>query len=65
VAAVRSSARGDRHAWFVLNREELLDWPAADRADFVAMLAADCRLMRAWPLFVESRDLSVEVYLRD
>ena len=65
VAAVRAWARDERRAWFVLNREELLDWPSDSRAEFEAMLAADCRLMRSWPLYVESRDLSVEVYLRD
>ena len=29
------------------------------------MLASDCRLVRSWPLYIESRDLSVEVYLRE
>jgi len=63
--AVRAWAREDRRAWFVLNREELLDWPTETKNDFEAMLAADCRLVKSWPLYVESRNLSVEVYLRE
>ena len=63
--AVRRWAREDRRSWFVLNREELKDWSAKDRTDMETMLATDCRLVASWPLFVESRDLSVEVYLRE
>ena len=58
-------ARTDRRAWFVLNPEELMDWPAEDRAAFREMLATDCRLVRSWPLYVATRDLTVEVYLRE
>lgn len=58
-------ARFDRKSWFVLNREELYDWPADSRAKFTELLSQDCRLVKSWPLFVESRDLSVEVYVRD
>jgi hypothetical protein len=65
VRATSRWAREDRRAWYVVNREELYDWPTEDRQDFEAMLASDCRLVRAWPLYVESRDLSVEVYLRE
>lgn len=65
VRATERWAREDRRAWYVVNREELFDWADADRQAFEAMLAADCRLVRKWPLYVESRDLSVEVYLRE
>ncbi len=58
-------ARFNRKSWFVLNREELYDWPAESRAKFTELLSQDCRLVKSWPLFVESRDLSVEVYVRD
>jgi len=58
-------ARTGRRAWFVLNPEELMDWPSKDRNDFREMLSSDCRLVRAWPLYIESRDMSVEVYLRE
>ena len=57
--------REDRRALYVVNREELFDWPTSDRLEFEAMLASDCRLVRSWPLYIESRDLSVEVYLRE
>lgn len=65
VRATSRWMREDRRAWYVINREELFDWPTADRKEFEAMLASDCRLVRSWPLYVESRDLSVEVYLRE
>ena len=58
-------ARTGRRAWFVLNPEELMDWKAEDRTAFREMLAQDCRLVRSWPLYIESRDMSVEVYLRE
>lgn len=54
-----------RRTWFVVNREELLDWPADDRRRFERILAEDCRLVAEFPLFVESRDLSVAVFVRD
>jgi mannosyltransferase len=57
--------RVDRASWFVFNAEELFDWPAEDRREFNEMLREDCRHVKSWPLFVESRDLSVEVYVRD
>ncbi len=57
--------RVDRATWFVFNPEELFDWPAEDRREFKEMLREDCRHVQSWPLYIESRDLSVEVYLRD
>lgn len=65
VRATRRWLREERRAWFVINREELYDWEREDRRDFEAMLASDCRLVASWPLYVESRDLSVDVYLRE
>ncbi len=58
-------ARHTRPIWIVFNPEQLLDWRPEDRARFREMLARDCRLVKEFPLYVESRDLSVCVYRRD
>jgi hypothetical protein len=58
-------ARHARRAWYVLNPEELLDWEPRDADDFRAYLREQCRLVKCFPLYVESRDLSVWVYIRD
>lgn len=58
-------ARYPRRAWFVVNPEDFLDWKPEDAAAFQRMLREECHLVRAFPLYVESRDLSVWVYLRD
>jgi mannosyltransferase len=57
--------RHARRAWYVVNPEQLLDWEPADAAAFEKYLREQCRLVTAFPLYVESRDLSVWVYLRD
>lgn len=57
--------RTGRRTWFVVNFEELEDWDPVDAAEFRRTLAEDCRLVASWPLEVESRDLSVHVFLRD
>ncbi len=57
--------RRDRRAWFVLNPEEMADWEPAQRAEVQRLLRENCRLVAYFPLYVESRDLSVKVYLRD
>jgi hypothetical protein len=62
------TSRGGRRTWFVVQLEQLEDWPAAQAGDARALteiLARDCRRVASWPLFVEARDLSVHVYLRD
>ncbi|MDZ4772680.1 MAG: hypothetical protein SGI72_06040 [Planctomycetota bacterium] len=53
-----------RRAWFVVNPEEFYDWKPDEAAAFQRMLREECRLVKAYPLYVESRDLSVWVYLR-
>lgn len=57
--------RHARRAWYVLNPEQLHDWEPAAAAAFQKYLREQCRLVTAFPLYVESRDLSVWVYLRD
>jgi hypothetical protein len=59
-------SRYPRRTWFVVNPEQLEDWKNRElRADFEEMLRTDCRMVACWPLYVESRDLSVWVYVRD
>jgi len=57
--------RRGRRAWFVLNEEELYDWSPTQRAKMRRILREDCRLVARFPLEVESRDLSVWVYVRE
>lgn len=54
-----------RRAWFVVNPEDFLDWNRDNAAAFQRMLREECRLVKVFPLYVESRDLSVWVYLRE
>jgi hypothetical protein len=57
--------REGRRTWFVVNREEFEDWDR-ERARLVErILDENCRLVASFPLVVESRDLSVWVYVRD
>ncbi len=58
-------ARFDRRTWFVVNYEQLEDWEYRERELFEEMLRKSCRLVATFPLVVESRDLSVHVFLRD
>lgn len=58
-------SRHARRTWFVVNPEQFLDWDPRDAAEAQRVLREECRLVRAFPLYVESRDLSVWVYLRD
>ena len=64
----REPERWSRHArrtWFLVNPEQFLDWDPRDAAEVQRVLREECRLVRSYPLYVESRDLSVWVYLRD
>jgi 4-amino-4-deoxy-L-arabinose transferase-like glycosyltransferase len=61
---VRGWARAGRPMWLVVNKEQLAAWPREDARRFERFLAEECRLVRAWPLEVESRDLTVWVYHR-
>jgi hypothetical protein len=60
----RWSRRG-RRTWFVVRREELLDWPSADRAAFETLLLEECRRTLVLPVRFTPRDLTVEVYVRE
>jgi hypothetical protein len=53
-----------RRTWYLLNPEQLLDWDPDDAAAMRRFLAEECRLVASYPLYVESRDLSVWVYRR-
>ncbi len=53
-----------RRTWYILNPEQLLDWYPEDAAAMRRFLAEECRLVKCYPLYVESRDLSVWVYVR-
>ncbi len=53
-----------RRTWYILNPEQLLDWDPSDAAALRRFLAEECRLVVCYPVYVESRDLSVWVYLR-
>ncbi|MFN0243031.1 MAG: ArnT family glycosyltransferase, partial [Planctomycetota bacterium] len=64
VRMVRTWIRHARPTWFILNPEQLYDWDVADREWFEAMLREECQLVKDFPLYVESRDLSVKVYRR-
>ncbi len=61
---LRAWARAGRPMWLVVNKEQLEGWPREDARRFERFLAEECRLVRTWPLEVESRDLTVWVYRR-
>lgn len=54
-----------RRTWFVVNPEEFFDWRTEEATAFQRLLREECRLVKVYPLYVESRDLSVWVYLRE
>lgn len=54
-----------RRIWFVIRPEYLKTWRSEDLVSFQRLLREECRLMRRFPVPVEGRDLSVEVYLRE
>jgi len=53
-----------RRTWYILNPEQLYDWNPSDAERMRRFLAEECRLVQCYPLYVESRDLSVWVYVR-
>jgi hypothetical protein len=59
-----SWAEHARRTWYIVNPEQLLDWSPKDAAAMRRFLAEECRLVAYYPLYVESRDLSVWVYRR-
>ena len=58
-------ARHDRRTWMILRPDYLEDWPEAEREAMRRMLREECRLAQSFPVVVEGRGLSVEVYVRD
>ena len=64
VDELRQWARSGRDMWLVVNPEQVKAWPTGEAERFGRFLREECRLERVWPLYVESRDLSVWVYRR-
>lgn len=54
-----------RRTWLLVRPEYLKTWRPDDLARFRALLREECRLMQSFPVAVEGRDLSVEVWLRE
>jgi hypothetical protein len=63
--AATYAAHTGRRTWFVVNEERFAEWPRDKRDELRRILREDCRLVAHFPLEVESRDLSVFVYLRE
>jgi hypothetical protein len=63
--AATFAAHVGRRTWFVVNEERFAEWPSEQRDELRRILREDCRLVAHFPLEVESRDLSVFVYLRE
>jgi len=59
------AAQTGRRTWFVVNQERFAEWPRERRDELRRILREDCRLVADFPLQVESRDLSVQVFLRE
>jgi hypothetical protein len=58
-------ARQPRRIWFVVREEWLKGFAPEDRASFERMLREECRLVKHFPLWLATRDLSLYVYVRD
>jgi hypothetical protein len=56
--------RRERRMWFVLNREELRDWPTQERERFEQFLEDQCHLEARFEVRMTPRNHDVEVYLR-
>ncbi|MEM9382468.1 MAG: hypothetical protein AAGB93_21120 [Planctomycetota bacterium] len=55
-------AREGRRMWFVLRMDYLNSFRPEDRARLLRFLAEECRLVERFPVLVEGRDLSIEVW---
>jgi len=60
----RDWAAHARRAWYIFNPEQLKGWNESEAREFERFLREQCRMVKCFPLYVESRDLSVWVYLR-
>jgi len=56
--------RRTRRTWFVIRPDYLEDWPAEDRERMRRLLREECRLVQRFPVTVEGRGLSLDVYTR-
>ncbi len=54
----------ERGLWFVLNREDLRDWPAEERTRFERFLREQCEHKRTFAVSFTPRQLDVEVHRR-
>jgi uncharacterized membrane protein len=57
-------ARHPRRTWYVINPEQLVGWKPEEAEALRTHLREECRLVKSFPLYVESRDLSVWVFVR-
>ncbi|HED67096.1 MAG TPA: hypothetical protein ENJ09_16255, partial [Planctomycetes bacterium] len=55
-------ARYGRRMWFVVNRDQLLDWPSRPRKVFTEFLESACRKQTTYAVRWTPRDLDVEVW---
>lgn len=51
-----------RTIWFVVRNDFLLRYAPEDRAVFDSFLHGDCRLVKSFPVHVEARDLTIDVW---
>jgi len=58
-------AKSGRRIWFVIRPDYLYEMREVDRDRFKAFLAEDCRRVETFPVFVEARDLDIEVWRFD
>jgi hypothetical protein len=58
-------SRFPRRTWVIMNREQLDDWSAAERAGFLATLRQEFRWQETFGVEASARDLDVLVYLRE
>ena len=58
-------SRYPRRTWFVVNREQMQDWPAQDRVRMERTLEDDCIQLERFAISWTPRDLDVFVYLRE
>lgn len=61
---LRYWSAAERGLWFVLNREDLRDWPAEERTRFERYLREQCELRRTFSVQLTPRRLDVEVHRR-
>lgn len=61
----RDWARFDRRVWYVVQPKWFEDWAEEDSSRAKEYLARECRLAASYPLNVDTRDLSLQVYVRD